>query len=738
LELLGDLLERARDDEAHPIPVLFHLSSWGRKWLPLTEWLVGELTTKYQVPEKLAQSWVGNDQVVLLLDGLDEVDAKERSACIEVINTYRKAHGLVPVVICCRSEAYRLQASRLLLQTAVVVQPLSPEQIDASLARSGEQLEGLRQALEEDRQLQQMITTPLMLNIVAVAYQGESRSIFATVGSLEVRRQQVLARYVKRMLARSSGRVAHSRYSPQQIQRSLTWLARQLARHHQAEYHVERMQPDWLPGRQLRQRYRASVIRLLYGIQIIINAALFSWLRGGSRGSVFGVGFGLLGELGAGPGNTILGWMAPGLGGGLGGGGSLGIIIAIISVLVVLLVRHPLPQLSWWSAWRGLSSGLKNGGIIAVLLGGFSGLVFYLSGWSDSLSRGIGVGLFSGLLTGLVAGLLAGLGDEPKFPVRRSLRRTSVPSRLRRVGPLLVDVLIFSLCAGFSFGIVNAVIIGEINETVVLYAPIVGLFYGVVNAIAVEMHLLGDLDVGIHPAETVLWSWHRVRQDLRESVRKGIQVALWVMVGVGASLGCASALFYGLSYGVRYGAIYGLIIGCVTGVAGVLSSILTSGWSSETLEAHEFGRPNEGIRRSGRNAAFAASLFGPIGGLVSGLVCGGAFGLLGGLPGWPVLGGGLALVLGFIFALVFATIHGGTAWIEHYVLRWYLWRAGYLPWRAIRLLDEAADRILLRKVGGGYMFIHALLLDYFASLSLSGNETGETERVMEGHARARK
>jgi hypothetical protein len=42
------------------------------------------------------------------------------------------------------------------------------------------------------------------------------------------------------------------------------------------------------------------------------------------------------------------------------------------------------------------------------------------------------------------------------------------------------------------------------------------------------------------------------------------------------------------------------------------------------------------------------------------------------------------------------------------------------------LLDYAADRIFLRKVGGGYIFIHRMLMEYFAALetdpSASNNE----------------
>jgi hypothetical protein len=45
-----------------------------------------------------------------------------------------------------------------------------------------------------------------------------------------------------------------------------------------------------------------------------------------------------------------------------------------------------------------------------------------------------------------------------------------------------------------------------------------------------------------------------------------------------------------------------------------------------------------------------------------------------------------------------------------------LWRNGSAPLRYARFLDYAAGRIFLRKVGGGYIFVHRLLLEYFASL----------------------
>jgi hypothetical protein len=59
---------------------------------------------------------------------------------------------------------------------------------------------------------------------------------------------------------------------------------------------------------------------------------------------------------------------------------------------------------------------------------------------------------------------------------------------------------------------------------------------------------------------------------------------------------------------------------------------------------------------------------------------------------------------------------GGTAFIQHFTLRLILHRTGQLPWHLVPFLNYCVDRIFLRRVGGGYIFIHRYLLEYFASL----------------------
>ena len=54
--------------------------------------------------------------------------------------------------------------------------------------------------------------------------------------------------------------------------------------------------------------------------------------------------------------------------------------------------------------------------------------------------------------------------------------------------------------------------------------------------------------------------------------------------------------------------------------------------------------------------------------------------------------------------------------IKHYALRLTLWLNGYTPFKFVNFLDHCARLILLKKVGGGYIFIHRMLLEYFAEL----------------------
>ncbi|MCX6613960.1 MAG: hypothetical protein NTW74_24335 [Acidobacteria bacterium] len=112
-------------------------------------------------------------------------------------------------------------------------------------------------------------------------------------------------------------------------------------------------------------------------------------------------------------------------------------------------------------------------------------------------------------------------------------------------------------------------------------------------------------------------------------------------------------------------------------------------------------KPNAGIWMSLRNATQF---------LIPGLV----FLLLGKMHAeeWYLLAY-LALPLGLYLALEKGTVE----FVDHFILRLMLRLYGYAPMDYVRFLDYAATELgFLQKVGGGYIFMHRYLLEYFSSI----------------------
>ena len=86
-------------------------------------------------------------------------------------------------------------------------------------------------------------------------------------------------------------------------------------------------------------------------------------------------------------------------------------------------------------------------------------------------------------------------------------------------------------------------------------------------------------------------------------------------------------------------------------------------------------------------------------------------------PLWCSLSGALRYSLGGLtIGLVVGLSLGGLFSLRHFVLRQVLCMNRSAPLNYVRFLDYAASRLFLRKVGGGYIFVHRMLMDYFASL----------------------
>src|SRR6266851_5501843 len=293
LQLAQQLVARAEQDDTQPLPVLLPLSSWAVTRPPFQDWLAEQVAQLYDIPEQLARHWVQEEQLLPLLDGLDEMEETARPACIVAIYAYQHAHP-GPLVVCSRKAEYEEAAEhhRLTLQSAVVVQPLSLEQMDTYLAQAGKPLEGLRRALTRNPVLRELASTPLMLSVLMLTYHGTSvRSMSQREAELQ---RQVWTDYMQRMAERKGNA---GRYPLERTRSWLHWLAQRMREHNQAVFYLEHLQPDWLPaGQQLAYTWLAIRIPgMLIGVLASLIITLFLGYQDPASLLRFGVLGGFLG-----------------------------------------------------------------------------------------------------------------------------------------------------------------------------------------------------------------------------------------------------------------------------------------------------------------------------------------------------------------------------------------------------------------------------------------------------------
>jgi class 3 adenylate cyclase len=280
LELARDLIHRANQDVNLPMPVVLNLSSWKGGRQTIAEWLIQELHSQYQVPKQTGSKWIKDEQLLLLLDGLDEVRGDIRLACVQALNQFRQERGRAEIVVTSRIKDYETLKHRLRFSAAIYVQPLTPEQIQHYLAAAGANLTAVSTALQTDTQLQELAKSPLMLNIIAIAYQGMSVETLPSM-NLEERRQHLFNAYIERMFSRKS---AKERYPKLQTMHWLNWLAQRMIQESQTVFLIERMQPSWLRTEIQKQIHRIAmwvIVGLVCGLSMgLISSLLPSTYEG--------------------------------------------------------------------------------------------------------------------------------------------------------------------------------------------------------------------------------------------------------------------------------------------------------------------------------------------------------------------------------------------------------------------------------------------------------------------------
>lgn len=599
LELAKGLITRAKDDPTERVPIVLNLSSWEQAQ-SLEEWIAAELSAKYRIPKSIASTWLAQDYLVPLLDGLDELPSTAQSVCVAAINAFVKSRQPSGLVVCSRLAEYEWLSERLTLNGAVCIEPLSPEDVNQFLETRGAKLEGLQQAMKVDPVLQELAQTPLMLDIMSVACGGVSKEALTANkdDSSKTRQHHIFHLYVEHMFERKES--TSNQFEKDQTISWLSWLARKMKEQSQSIFLVEEIQPSWLSSKGQRLAYQAVI-----AFWVALLGGLTMWIPGLHLGDLRG--------------NLIAGLVSA----------------LALGISVFLGCRSPSP--------------VKNG-ILCTVLGA---LLVGIIGWviSNILSIGVDISsLFNAPIDGMVDGMLGGLG------------------------------------------------IGSVNE--------------------------------IYLVESIRWQWWRLVRKAVVGTMVGYLVVAPLLLFIIFLIIIIIYLIPGMApqSGLGWDSFSGLIIGFITVLVFLGPNFgFIFGLKSASVNVVKVYRstPNQGIVLSLKNGLTRLLLFIAVWiftGLLTFSVFS-AYGLFSRLteePSMPsstlVLAG--VLSFGLTIGLIVLLNCGGSSVMKHYALRLILWLTGATPSLSqfIPFLDHCAKLILLKKVGGGYIFIHRVLLEYFAGL----------------------
>jgi eukaryotic-like serine/threonine-protein kinase len=539
LELARDLIARAEQDVQMPIPVVFKLSSWDApQWQnqspSLFEWLVHELDNQYEVARDLARALIADDQLLPLLDGLDDVRTLERrEACAQAINVFHREHHLTRLVVTCRSAEYADLVTRLRLDDAIEVQPPTEGQIDAYLDYLGAPLAGLRAAVTADAALRELVSTPLILAILAQIYRDAPATPLVAEsgeGSTDTAAlyRRLFSAYIDQMMNRRTS-VSFDRT------RTMDWLvtlARGMLQNAQQVFLIERLQPNWLETTRDRVSY-VLLDRAGGGLIVALAVGLIA-------GISYGLSFGLGTE-----------WRS-GLFTGLANGARFGLVAGLV---IALLGRtsESLGQVS--TRYGSLLRRAMLGTLVFGTLGGLFALV-YLQ-WLASLLR------VSIILT--VRDVLA---DVLFFALVGALGGALVYGP--NLGPRIVRVVenrLWSWSRGLPVAVAVGIAVALVSIQV--YGHSVWLVFGLVYGLSVWI-LLGLIAGEV---ESVARPNQGIRRSARSATRVGLAVGL--VSGLGGIFGglAIGEPRFGLAYGLSSAALVGLFGAIVSGLYACLSHI---------------------------------------------------------------------------------------------------------------------------------------------------------------------
>jgi NACHT domain len=418
LKFAISLTEKATADPLQPIPVLLELSTWTEESGTIETWITARLKRLYNVETATARAWLRDEQLVLLLDGLNELGLVRQDRAIVAINAFLRETIYPHCVVCCRSEEYEAGQERLSqLNGAIYLEPLSDGQIQRYL--QAVQRSPFWGNIQHQPALRELARSPLLLTMMVTVYQDRQIRNSSELFNLYID-------YAFQRMPRRKGLPARP-----QVTRHLTWLARQLKLQCKPELMIERIQPSWLPSDRDRWWYR-----VLCGLVIAIFCGTVAWVVFGHLESElqgFMTAVGLAGGLlyGVYSREDLSNWLQ-----------KIPMLkVPLLQAIVELLDNEEIEPVrlgwSWHRAKTGLLAGLTAGFVLGSVVFFYD---WFMHDFDLGLRWGSALGGSYGCFIAIVSGLQAGVrgSTEPNQGIWESFKNAIVVTLLATPMAMLV------------------------------------------------------------------------------------------------------------------------------------------------------------------------------------------------------------------------------------------------------------------------------------------------------------
>jgi hypothetical protein len=212
-----------------------------------------------------------------------------------------------------------------------------------------------------------------------------------------------------------------------------------------------------------------------------------------------------------------------------------------------------------------------------------------------------------------------------------------------------------------------------------------------------------------------LWRPHDSDQNTEERAPWTLQIANWKAASYRAALFvllyvCISVLY--LHYVGAFFYVTGTVVQLTLWLTGIFMYALLGGLLGGIRLNHTIevaSAPNGGIWTTLRYSALTSATFFGFGMAYEGILI-----FLKNKQDYTSMISDTLVIA--VLACFFGLWHGAAV-MRHFFLRAILSFLGHTPPNYVKFLDHATSLVFLQKVGGGYIFIHRLVMEHFASLN---------------------